>query len=263
MSAPYYADELVTLYHGDSQDFVCNWLSGRADEIAQIVVTSPPYNMGLSPGGNGRGMYRQAAGPNHKGGRFRDGYEDSHHDAMPLDEYEAWQRQMLGLLWEAIPDDGAIFYNNRPRVLHGVLHDPLDGDFGALPLRQRIVLNRLTGIDVTRRTFCTRGEYLLFFAKPDMMLASHSASGMGDVWNVGMEHGIDWHPAPFPLVVPTNCIEATAARSVFDPYAGSGTTLLAAKMLNVPSIGVEKSERYCERIAKRLDQGLLAFGGAA
>lgn len=58
------------------------------------------------------------------------------------------------------------------------------------------------------------------------------------------------------------CVEATAARSVFDPYAGSGTTLLAARLLGIPGVGVEKSERYCEQIARRLDQGVLDFGEA-
>jgi site-specific DNA-methyltransferase (adenine-specific) len=46
---------------------------------------------------------------------------------------------------------------------------------------------------------------------------------------------------------------------VLDPFAGSGTTLLAAKNRNLKSIGIEMSADYCKVIKRRLEQGVFDF----
>ncbi len=67
------------------------------------------------------------------------------------------------------------------------------------------------------------------------------------------------HPSPKPVEVMKQIIEFMPAGVILDPFAGSGTTLLAAKELRRKAIGVEISWKYCEISAKRMAQGVLEF----
>jgi DNA modification methylase len=235
----------ATLYLGD-----CLAVFPMLDaDSLDICVTSPPYNMGLIPGGNGRGMYKPGAG--NKAGRFRDGY-GLHSDDLPQGEYDSWQRHCLSEMWRVARL--GVFYNHRPRVEHGALRVPLAWDFGDAILRQLIIWDRGTGIDVNLRHFCTRQEWVMLFAKPQFSLRDHSSSGMGDVWRLGMEHTETGHPAPFPVTLPSRAIEATAAASAFDPFMGSGTTGVACARASIPFVGVELEPKFFDIACRRIEQ---------
>jgi site-specific DNA-methyltransferase (adenine-specific) len=66
------------------------------------------------------------------------------------------------------------------------------------------------------------------------------------------------HPCPKPLVL-LRWLLAHTDGPVLDPFAGSGTTLRAAKDLGRDAVGIELEEHYCEIAAKRLAQGVLAL----
>src|SRR5690606_38657974 len=119
-------------------------------------------------------------------------------------------------------------------------------------LRQEIIWRRAGGVHFNPTAYVPTHERIYVVAKEDWRLRSKGASGVGDVWEVPQEQSD--HPAPFPLGIPARAIETTGPRLVTDPFAGSGTTLRAAKDAGVKAIGIEKSERYCEIAAKRLAQ---------
>ena len=206
MTEPYYSDELVTLYHGDCQEVMRHLQD--TDSGFDLVFTSPPYNLGVSAGGG--------FGPGGKwtGGALAHGYTD-HDDAMPMDAYEGWQQEVLHDCWVCLSEQGAIFYNHKPRVQAKTLWTPLRLNPG-LPLRQIITWSRSGGVNFAPTHYLPTYEWIMVLAKPGWRLKSKGASGVGDVWSVPQESN-STHPAPFPIGLPERAIESAGPSSVLDP----------------------------------------------
>ena len=74
------------------------------------------------------------------------------------------------------------------------------------------------------------------------------------IWRFPVERKIP-HPAPFPLILPVRAICSVMDDSkgiIIDPYCGSGTTLVAAKLLGHQYIGIDISKEYVEGTKSRL-----------
>jgi modification methylase len=71
------------------------------------------------------------------------------------------------------------------------------------------------------------------------------------------------HPAPFPLSLIDRIISSTYAKTVLDPFMGSGTTAIAALMNDREYLGIELSPEYIKMAEKRISdfqsQGKIKF----
>lgn len=66
------------------------------------------------------------------------------------------------------------------------------------------------------------------------------------------------HPTQKPVELMSWCFNQTPGiKSVFDPYMGSGTTLVAAKLRGIEAVGIDINANYCEMAVARLAQGVL------
>lgn len=237
-------------------DFMNKFICGHSlqimkeipDNSIDLIVTSPPYNIrntsggGMSTIGTKNSKWPVAA--------LSEGYTE-HDDNMPHDEYVKWQRDCLTEMFRIIPDDGAIFYNHKWRVQNGLLQDRSDIVDG-FPVRQVIIWRRCGGINFNDNYFLPTYEVIYMICKPKFKLA-RKACGQGDVWDIGQELDNE-HPAPFPVELPERIISSTNAKTVLDPFMGSGTTALAAQKLHRDFVGIELSPKYVELAQKRIQE---------
>jgi DNA modification methylase len=114
------------------------------------------------------------------------------------------------------------------------------------------VSNKLHGgsSKYVEQTMMRKGSKQCYYTAEDGTKLRHGR----DVWEIPLKPNKHSHIAPFPLQLVKKCIRISTKENdvVIDPFIGSGTTAIAAEMLNRRWIGIELKTEYCEIIKKRL-----------
>jgi site-specific DNA-methyltransferase (adenine-specific) len=233
MTAPYYSDDRVTLYHGDCRE-ITEWLA------ADVLVMDPPYGREWRQGevksaGMKTAHVRNAAS---KTGIAND-TDTSVRDSV----LEMWGKRRAIVFGDLMlpPPAGT--------QLVGAYRKPVDAG----------LRGAMGGVRRDLEAIYLLGGWPSGIGGRSSLFATRNVL-------VGSPHGIvarsGKHPHSKALDVMEELIALTSG-TVADPTAGGGATLVAAKALGRPAIGVELEERYCEVIAKRLAQDVLDFGDAS
>ncbi len=216
------------------------------DNSVDLIVTSPPYNLKNS---TGNGM-KDGRGGKWENAALQNGY--SHYgDNLPHEKYVKWQRGCLNEMMRLIPENGAIFYNHKWRVQNGLLQDRQD-IINGFPVRQIIIWKRAGGFNFNSGYFLPTYEVIYLIAKSKFKLVS-KANSYGDIWEIPQEMK-NGHPAPFPAKLIDRIISSTNAKTILDPFMGSGTTAISAINFNRDYVGIDLSPDYCESAKKRIKQ---------
>lgn len=253
-----YFDPLAhaVIYPGDCLDF----LGQVPSHTAALVITSPPYNIGKP--------YESRKG---------------------VDEYLSWQEKVIRESVRILKPTGSLVWQVGNYVENGeilpldILLFPIFMDLG-LKLRNRIVWTFEHGLHAKKR-FSGRYEVALWFTLGDNYIFNLDAvrvpqkypnkryfkgpkkgqvssnplgKNPGDVWtfpNVKANHVEKTaHPAQYPVELVERFVLALTNEGdwVFDPFGGSGTTLIAALMHRRHGAMAEIFPEYVEIARRRL-----------
>ena len=228
MSEPYYQDDAVTLLHGDCLEHP-EWWTG-----ADVLVTDPPYGRAWRQGDTDTGR----------------GWSDNSHGGIAGD-FGTMTRDLALELWGI-----------RPAVVFGDLMLSPPGSAQLVLIYAKPVGSGVRGaVGGYRRD----AEAVYLMGHPtglggrSSVLRTAVANGGGP----GSPAGRYEHPHAKPLDVMEALIDAAPPGAIADPFAGSGSTLVAAKALGRKAVGVELEERYCEIAARRLSQEVFDLGSLA
>jgi site-specific DNA-methyltransferase (adenine-specific) len=242
--SPKYGMSEPVIHLGDCLEVMRTMPSKSVD----MVFTSPPYNLCLSA--DGKGKNNSLTNGKWKSAGLANGYGE-YDDARDPADYKAWQHEVLTECWRLLKDDGAIFYNHKPRIMKGEVVLPTIYNPG-LPLRQIVVWNRRQGFNFSQSFYLPCHEWVMILAKPDFRLKSKAASGAKDVWTIDHDRK-NSHPAPFPVELPMTAIETTSAQVILDPFCGSGTTGVACARLGRQFIGIELDPKFHAMATQRIE----------
>lgn len=226
-------------------------LNRMEDEILDITITSPPYNVGLE-------------------------YAE-YQDEKEYEEYMDWLIGIFRRVYLKTKSGGrcAINIGDQKNGAISVHSDIIRimNEIGWLNY-SIIIWNKNTcnartawgsWLSPSQPSFPRPFEYILIFAKDSLKLQKPGKTDLiksefidwsYGLWNIKPETKKIGHPAPFPVEIPLRCMKMLSWSNslVYDPFMGSGTTAVACMMTGRQFIGSEISEEYCEVAEKRLQK---------
>ncbi len=220
-------------------------LKSLPDKIVDLGVTSPPYNKGEDKKG------WLVANVKYKGAS----------DKLPENLYQKNQVAVLNEVFRITKPGGSFFYNHKIRWERGKLLHPMDWlRKTKWVIRQEIIWDRMIAANIRGWRFWQVEERIYWLYKPKdnhyigkELKPRHAL--LTSIWRFPPERE-NPHPAPFPLALPVRCIfsviDEEKKKLIIDPYCGSGTTLIAAKILGHNFIGIDISKEYVKFSEKRL-----------
>jgi len=228
------------IYEGDTLTI----LKTIDNDLVDMGVTSPPYNKG----------------ERHKGWLVKNVKYDFATDRLPEEEYQKQQIAVLNEIYRITKAGGSFFYNHKIRWERGKMLHPMEWLMKTeWNIRQEIIWDRMIAANIRGWRFWQVDERIYWLTKPkngdkigEELKSKHAL--LTSVWRFPPERK-NGHPAPFPLALPTRAIYSILDGKnglVLDPYAGSGTTLVAAKLLGANYIGIEISKDYIKDAKARL-----------
>ncbi len=220
---PYYQDDYVTLYHGDCLE-ITEWLA------ADVLVTDPPYGIAYESNFN----------------RLR--HKRSPKVGTPVANDRTLEaRDAVLSLW-----------GTRPAIVFGRWDAPRPQD-----TRARLIWDKGNSVGMGDLSIPWGRSEEEIYVLGSGFVGRRSGNVIRQQMLMSGDRDRPDHPTPKPIPLMENLISKCPPGVVADPFAGSGSTLVAAKRLGRRAIGVELEEKYCEIAARRLSQDVLDLEGAA
>ena len=214
------------------------------DDFVDLGITSPPYNKGEK----------------NKGWLVKNVKYNIASDNISEEVYQEQQVQVLDEIFRITKQGGSFFYNHKTRWTRGKMLHPMEWlQKTKWTIKQEIIWDRMIAANIRGWRFWQIDERIYWLYKPidgnkigKELKSKHAL--LTSIWRFPPERK-NGHPAPFPLVLPTRIIYSILDDKkgvILDPYVGSGTTCLAAKLLGSNYIGIDISKEYVKDAENRL-----------
>ncbi|MBE8577830.1 DNA-methyltransferase [Vibrio sp. OPT18] len=226
-------DEPITLFNEDA----LQRMSKMADESVDLVLTDPPYK--ICSGGKGKS--NQPKGMlNNDDKNVRNGSLFKHNEI----KFSEW----LPDVYRVLKEGSHAYFMTNAKNLNDLMNEALKVGF-----KFHNLLTWKKNNATPNRWYMQNSEFILFFRKGKSK--SINDCGSKTVLEIDNILGNKVHPTEKPVELMEILISNSSNENdvVFDPFAGSGSTLQAAKNLNRNAIGIEIDEEYFDIASKRLN----------